>query len=104
MPARRGEKSAEAIVVAIARRRRAEHGEPNRHEGPDMDRGDADKKAERPGRIGRVGGGTAQDTGAGARQTTGASGENAGDRAPELMEEVLRREKLKAAYERVVRN
>jgi group II intron reverse transcriptase/maturase len=69
-----------------------------------MDRGDAGKKAERPEQAGRVGGGTAEGTGAGARQTTGASGEKAGDGAPGLMEEVLRRENLKAAYERVVRN
>jgi RNA-directed DNA polymerase len=69
-----------------------------------MDRGDAGKKAEKPERAGRVGGGTAESTGAGARQAAGASGEKAGDGAPALMEEVLRRENLKAAYERVVRN
>ena len=69
-----------------------------------MDRGDADKKAERPERAGRVGGGTAEGTGAGARQAAGASGEKAGDGASGWMEEVLRRENLKAAYERVVRN
>jgi RNA-directed DNA polymerase len=69
-----------------------------------MDRGGADKKAERPERAGRVGGGTAESTGAGARQATGASGEKAGDGASALMEEVLRGENLKAAYERVVRN
>jgi hypothetical protein len=32
LPARWSEKSAEAIVAAIARRRRAKHEEPNRHE------------------------------------------------------------------------
>jgi group II intron reverse transcriptase/maturase len=69
-----------------------------------MDRGDAGEKAEKPERAGREGGGTAESSGAGARQTTGASGENVGDGAPGLMEEVLRRENLKAAYERVVRN
>jgi RNA-directed DNA polymerase len=69
-----------------------------------MDRGDADKKAERSERAGRIGGGTAEGTGAGARQTTGASGEKAGDEALGLMEEVLRDENLTAAYERVVRN
>ena len=69
-----------------------------------MDRRDADKKAERPERAGRVGGGTAESTGAGARQATGASGEKAGNGAPALMEEGLRRENLTAAYERVVRN
>ena len=104
MPARWSEKSAEAIVAALAQRRRAKHEEPNRNEGPDMDRGGAGKKAEKPERAGRKGGGTAESTGAGARQTTGASGENAGDGAPGLMEEVLRPGNLKAAYERVVRN
>jgi group II intron reverse transcriptase/maturase len=104
LPARWSEESAEAIVAAIARRRRAEHEEPNRYEGPDMDRGDADKKAERLEQAGRVGGGTAESTGAGVRQTTGASGEKAGDGTPGLMEEVLRDENLKAAYERVVKN
>ena len=69
-----------------------------------MDRGDAGKKAERPERAGRVGGGTAEGTGAGARQAVPGPGEKAGDEAPELMEEVLRRENLTAAYERVVRN
>ena len=68
-----------------------------------MDRRDADKRAERPERAGRVGGGTAEGTGAG-RQAVPASGEKAGDGAPGLMEEVLRRENLKAAYERVVSN
>jgi len=69
-----------------------------------MDRRDAGKKAERPERTGRVGGGTAEGTGAGARQTVPGPGENAGDGVLELMEEVLRDENLKAAYERVVGN
>jgi len=67
-----------------------------------MDRADTGKKAERLERAGRVGGGTAEGTGAGACQTTGASGEKAGDEASMLMEEVLRGENLTAAYERVV--
>jgi RNA-directed DNA polymerase len=69
-----------------------------------MDRRDAEKKAERLEQTGRVGGGTAESTGAGARQTVPGPGENAGDEVPGLMEEVLRRENLTAAYERVVRN
>ena len=68
-----------------------------------MDRRDAGKKAERPERAGKVGGGTAEDTGA-ARHTVAAPGEKAGEGAPELMEEVLRGENLKGAYRRVVRN
>lgn len=68
-----------------------------------MDRGDAEKKAERPERVGRIGGGTAERTDA-ARQAVPASGEKAGDEAPGLMEEVLRRENLMAAYKRVVAN
>jgi hypothetical protein len=68
-----------------------------------MDRTDAGKKAERLERAGKVGGGTAEDTGA-ARQAVPASGEQAGEGAPGQMEEVLRRENLKEAYRRVVRN
>lgn len=64
---------------------------------------DADKRAERPEQTGRVGGGTAESTGA-ARQAFVASGENAGDEALGLMEEVLRRENLMAAYGRVLSN
>jgi len=68
-----------------------------------MDERDAEKRAERPERAGRVGGGTAEGTGA-ARQAFRASGEQAGDETVELMEEVLRHENLMAAYRRVVRN
>ena len=68
-----------------------------------MDERDAGKRAERPEWAGRVGGGTAEGTGA-ARQAFRASGEQAGDETVELMEEVLRRENLMAAYRRVVRN
>ena len=68
-----------------------------------MERRDAGKKAEKLERAGKVGGGTAEDTGA-ARQATTAPGEQAGEEASGLMEEVLRRENLKAAYRRVVRN
>jgi len=68
-----------------------------------MDRRDAGKKAERPERAGRVGGGTAEGTGAGARQAVPASGEKAGDGASGWMEEVLRDENLEAARERVVK-
>ncbi len=99
---RRSEKSAEAIIAAGARRRRAEHEEPNRREGF-MNERDAGERAERPERTGRLGGGTAEGTGA-ARQAFRAPGEQAGDEALGLMEEVLRRENLMAAYRRVVRN
>ncbi len=68
-----------------------------------MDRTDADKKAEKLERPGTVGGGTAENTGA-ERQAAGAPGEKAGEGAPAMMEEVLRRENLKAAYKRVVSN
>ncbi len=68
-----------------------------------MDETDAVKKAEKLERAGRAGGGTAERTGA-ARQASGAPGEQAGDEALGLMEEVLRRENLKAAYRRVLRN
>lgn len=68
-----------------------------------MDRRDAGEKAERLERAGKVGGGTAEDTGA-ARQAMTASGEKAREEAPGLMEEVLRGENLTEAYKRVVRN
>ena len=68
-----------------------------------MDERDAGKRAERPERAGRVGGGTAESSGT-ARQAFGAPGNEAGDEALRLMEEVLRRENLMAAYRRVVRN
>ena len=60
-----------------------------------MDETDAGQKAEKLERAGRAGGGTAERTGA-ARQAFGAPGEQAGDEALGLMEEVLRRENLKA--------
>jgi hypothetical protein len=61
-----------------------------------MDERGAGKKAEKLERAGRAGGGTAERTGA-ARQASVAPGEQAGDEALGLMEEVLRRENLKAA-------
>ena len=61
-------------------------------------------KAEMPERARKVGGGTAEDTGILPRQADTARRESTGDGAPLLMEEVLRRENLKAAYKRVVAN
>lgn len=68
-----------------------------------MNERDAGEKAERPERAGRIGGGTAEGSGA-ARQAFVASGDEAGDEALGLMEEVLRRENLMAAYRRVLSN
>ena len=59
--------------------------------------------AEMPDRTREVGGGTAEVTG-GERQARAALGEYTGDEAPKLMEEVVRRENLLAAYARVVAN
>jgi RNA-directed DNA polymerase len=97
-----GQKSAEAVVAAA-------HG----GEGPNtrsrtgtehsMPEGGADKRAERPERARRAGGGTAEDTGR-ARQAGTACNGQAGDGAPMLMEEVCARENLLGAYRRVVRN
>ena len=97
-----GQKSAEAVVAAA-------HG----GEGPNtrsrtgtehsMPEGGADKRAERPERARRAGGGTAEGTGR-ARQAGTACNGQAGDGAPMLMEEVCARENLLAAYRRVVRN
>jgi len=64
---------------------------------------DADKKAEKPERPRRVGGGTAESTGI-ARQARTARREQAGDEAHALLEKVLRRENIMAAHQRVVDN
>jgi len=58
---------------------------------------------EMPDRTREVGGGTAEVAG-GERQTRPAQSGAAGDEAPKLMEEVLRRENLIAAHARVVSN
>jgi len=68
-----------------------------------MSEEDADQKAEMPERPRKVGGGTAEDTGF-ERQADTAHRGNAGDETSRLMEEVLRRENVLAAYKRVVRN
>ena len=65
--------------------------------------GDVGSRAERPERPGGEGGGTARPAGL-ERQARTAWEENAGAGTERLMEEVLRRENVKAAYERVVRN
>lgn len=64
---------------------------------------DAGKKAEKPERPRRAGGGTAQGTGI-ARQASTAHQDQAGDGAQLLMERVLRRENILAAHRRVVKN
>jgi RNA-directed DNA polymerase len=64
---------------------------------------DADTRAERPERPQRVGGGTAERTGD-ERQAGTARGGNVGAEASLLMEEVLRRENVLRAYNRVVQN
>jgi RNA-directed DNA polymerase len=64
---------------------------------------DAEKKAERPEPTRENSGGTAKVGGA-ARQALTARGENAGTKDGALFEEVLRRDNVLAAYERVVRN
>ncbi|NOY45126.1 MAG: group II intron reverse transcriptase/maturase [Deltaproteobacteria bacterium] len=68
-----------------------------------MAEGGADRRAGRPERARRAGGGTAEGTG-GERQAAAAPEARAGDEASGLMEEVLRRENLMRAYQRVVRN
>ena len=68
-----------------------------------MPEGDAGKKAEKPERARRAGGGTAEGTG-NERQAGTAREGKAGDGAPMLMEEVCARQNLMAAYQRVVRN
>jgi RNA-directed DNA polymerase len=65
--------------------------------------GDAGKKAERPERP-RGGGDGIAEPRAIERQTRTAYNDKTGDETPKLMEEVLRRENIKVAYERVVHN
>jgi len=65
--------------------------------------GDAGKKAEKPERSLRAGGGTAEGRET-ARQACAARDGHAGDEAPQLMEEVCARENMQAALKRVVRN
>lgn len=68
-----------------------------------MTEGGAGKKAGRPERARRVGGGTAEGTGD-VRQADTAREGNAEEGAPMLMEEVCARQNLMAAHRRVVRN
>ena len=68
-----------------------------------MSEEDAVQKAEKPERSRKVGGGTAEGTTT-ARQALTARGEEAKAEAPSLMEEVLRRENVLKAYQRVVAN
>src|SRR2546425_1051799 len=64
---------------------------------------DADKKAEKLEPPVKDSGGTAKVTGA-ARQVSTARRENAGSEDRALLEEVLRRDNVLAAYQRVLRN
>jgi RNA-directed DNA polymerase len=64
---------------------------------------DAEKRAEKPERPREDSGGTAKVTGF-ERQASTARGENAGTKDGALLEEVLQRENVLAAYKRVVRN
>ena len=68
-----------------------------------MTSGAADKRAGRPERAGKAGGGTAEDTG-GEWQGVGASEDHVQDRPPMRMEEVLRRENMQRAWQRVRSN
>ena len=68
-----------------------------------MPEGDADQKAEMPEHSRRVGGGTAKSTGC-AHQAGAACDEHVGDQSSLTMEEVVCRENMLAAYQRVVSN
>lgn len=65
--------------------------------------GDADKRAEKPERPRKEGGGTARRPEA-VRQTRPTPHDPTGEKAPDLFEQALRRENVLRAYERVVRN
>ena len=68
-----------------------------------MHEGDAAKKVEKPERPRRTGGGTADDPGV-ERQARTACEDNVEDETSKLIDEVLRRENLLAAHERVLKN
>src|SRR5689334_7939644 len=68
-----------------------------------MKEADADKKAEKPEPNGKDSGGTAKDTEE-ARQAFAARGENAGIEEGSLLEQVLNRANVLAAYKRVKAN
>lgn len=68
-----------------------------------MSEAGADKKAEKPERRPKVGGGTAEDRPT-ARQADTACNEHAEDLIPVTMEDVLKRENMWRAYQRVVSN
>ena len=68
-----------------------------------MHEGDAEGRAGMPERPRGADGGTVEAAGV-ERQASAARGENAGDGAPMLMEEVLRRDNMLAAHARVVKN
>lgn len=68
-----------------------------------MREADADKRAEKPERPRGAGGGTAKARGS-ERQTSTANEDDTGDESRKLIEEVLRRENIKAAHDRVVQN
>jgi len=68
-----------------------------------MSETDADPKAEKPERPGKVGDGIAEDTEV-ARQADAACDEHAKGRIPVTLENVLSRENLWRAYERVMSN
>lgn len=68
-----------------------------------MSERDAAKRAGKPERSRKAGGGTAEDT-TPARQALAARGDKTEEEAPSLIEEVLRRENVLQAYKRVVAN
>lgn len=68
-----------------------------------MDRGGTDKQAETPRRAGYDGAGSAGEPGTECQAVPAPDGE-AGDEAPTLLEEALRRENLRQAYQRVRSN
>jgi len=68
-----------------------------------MSEADADQKAEKPERLRKVGGGTAEKKQA-AHQADPACNEHTEDRIPVTLEKVLCRENMLRAYPRVLSN
>ena len=92
-----GEQESAEVIVAAARGGEGPNTRSSGGAKRSMDEADAAKRAEKPEHPQRVGGGTAESKGD-ERQTPTARGAQAVAGNPRLMEEVLRKENLTAAY------
>lgn len=99
----RGRQKSAEVKVAVAYAANGPNKESRTGAKHSMREGDVGKRAEMPARPKEAGAGSADGHGVDCQART-ACRENARDENSKLMEEVLRRENVTAAYERVVRN